>query len=101
VPEGLVLYEFAYSNPRSANYVLTLTIERYGDFLVELQAVFLKWNLTDVLGLCVLEEKEIDAPATVEIESSRSTIIVDVDINPRQSDSFIYVIWQFGTKIGE
>ncbi len=55
-----------------------------------------------VLRLCVLEDKDVSSPATVEVESGRSTITFDVDVNWQPDrDAFICLIWQFGTKIGK
>ncbi len=102
MPEGLAPYEFAYSSPRGGSQVPVLTLESHGEFLAELHAALKERRLTDVLGLCVLEDKDVNSPATIEVESGRSTITLDVDVNPQpDSDAFIHVIWQFGTKIGK
>lgn len=102
VKEGLTPYEFTYSNPDGPSPVSVLTVERHSPFLVELLAVLKERNLVDVLGLVVLEDKDINSPPLVEIESGRSTIALDVDVNPEpQTDAWIHVVWQFGTAIGE
>ncbi|KAI0105309.1 hypothetical protein GGR51DRAFT_198364 [Nemania sp. FL0031] len=97
VDSGLAPYEFIYPHA-TALPIPRLTTERHGEFLEELRKVLLDRGLLDVLGLCLLEDKDVDAPALLEIESGRSTITVDVDINPEKTDHFIHVIWQFGTK---
>lgn len=102
VEEGLVPYEFTYSNPDGPRPTPALTVEKHGAFLAELLAMLKEHKLTDVLGIVVLEDKDINSPPLVEIESGRSTIAVDVDVNPQpETDAWIHVVWQFGTKIGE
>jgi hypothetical protein len=102
VENGLAPYEFAYSNPNGPSPTPVLAIEKHGPFLADLLAVLKERKLTDVLGLVVLEDKDITSPPLVEIESGRSTIALDVDINPQpETDAWIHVVWQFGSKIGE
>ena len=73
---------------------LVLNVEKYGAFLAELLAVLKERELTDVLGLVVLEDKDIDSPPLVEIESGRSTIALSVDVNPQpEIDAWIHVVW--------
>ncbi|KAK5632304.1 hypothetical protein RRF57_008018 [Xylaria bambusicola] len=97
VDDGLAPYEFIYAkNHQTA--VPILTQERHSGFLKDLRAVLEERALLSVLGLCLLENKDIAAPAMFEVESGRSTITVDVDINPQKEDWFIHVIWQFGTS---
>ncbi|OAL48662.1 hypothetical protein IQ07DRAFT_83109 [Pyrenochaeta sp. DS3sAY3a] len=102
VEEGLAPYEFTHSNPNGSNPAPVLTIEKHSPFLVELLGVLKERKLMDVLGLVVLEDKDINSPPLVEIESGRSTIALDVDVNPEpETDAWIHVVWQFGTTIGE
>ncbi|CAF3451264.1 unnamed protein product [Fusarium graminearum] len=54
-----------------------------------------------VLGLVALEDKDVDSPPLVELEIGRSTIALEVDINPEPEDAWIHVVWQFGTELGE
>lgn len=100
VEKGLAPYEFTYSNPDGSNPAFVLNTEKHGAFLTELLAVLKERELTDVLGLVALEDKDIDSPPLVEIESGRSTIALNVDINPQpETDAWIHVVWQFGTKL--
>ncbi|KPM35004.1 hypothetical protein AK830_g11563 [Neonectria ditissima] len=101
VEEGLAPYEFAYSNPNGPSPVPFLAVEKHGPFLAELLAVLEERKLVDVLGLVVLEDKDVDSPPLIEIESGRSTIALEVDINPEPEDIWIHVVWQFGTMMGE
>ncbi|GAW23022.1 hypothetical protein ANO14919_125700 [Xylariales sp. No.14919] len=96
VDDGLAPYEFIYSKNRQ-HAVPILTPESHSGFHKALRAVLEDRALLSVLGLCLLENKDIAAPALFEADSGRSTIIVDVDINPQKEDWFIHVIWQFGT----
>ncbi|PTD09326.1 hypothetical protein FCULG_00007551 [Fusarium culmorum] len=57
-------------------------------------------NESDVLGLVALEDKDVDSPPLVELEIGRSTIALEVDINPEPEDAWIHVVWQFGTELG-
>jgi hypothetical protein len=57
-------------------------------------------NLSQVLGLCALDEGDIDAPATIEITSGRANITLDVDIDPQDGDGSIEAIRQFGSSQG-
>lgn len=98
VEEGLAPYEFTYLKSSPAPF---LTIEKHGQFLLELLAVLKELNLTEVLGLVVLDDKDVNSPPLVEIEAGRSTIAVDVDINPQPEDAWIHVVWQFGVKTGK
>lgn len=102
VDGGLAPYELVYKNPRdtAAAKVTTLTPGQHGSFLSDLRDTLSDLGLTDVLGLCLLENKDVESPAAAEIESGRPTITVDVDVNPQQNGTFIHVIWQCGTRAG-
>jgi hypothetical protein len=95
---GLVPYEFIYPNLDSSKPLVQLS---RGPFLDELRACLMSHGILDVLGLCLLEENDINAPPMIEIESGRSTITTTVDTNPSQNDDFIHVVWQFGTDGGK
>lgn len=78
-----------------------MAIEKHTPFLAELLAVLKERKLVDVLGLVVLEDKDVNSPPLIEIESGRPTIALEVDINPEPEDAWIHVVWQFGTMIDE
>ncbi|OAA55846.1 hypothetical protein SPI_08053 [Niveomyces insectorum RCEF 264] len=100
VEDGLAPYEFTYSKPYHSSSAPVLSLDKHGKFLAELLAILKENKLEDVLGLVVLEDKDIHSPALVEIESGRSTIALDVDVDPQpETDGWIQVVWQFGTKI--
>lgn len=48
--------------------------------------------------MVVLDKTDINAPAIVEVESGRSTITRDVNVDPRPDDVFTEAIWQFGNR---
>ncbi|KAI8266280.1 hypothetical protein K4K56_004830 [Colletotrichum sp. SAR 10_98] len=97
VEAGLAPWEFTYSSPHGHEDVPELTNSIHGPFLLELKSTLSRLGLEDVLGLVVLGDDNVNGPPRIEIESGRSTITLDVDVNPREDDGFIHVIWQFGT----
>lgn len=101
VNDGIPPWEFTYSSPIEGAPIPSLESKRYSDFLIELYSILAKRKLLDILGLVVIEEPDIDAPATVEVEFGRLTITLDVDVDPQEDDGFIEVIWQFGTRRGK
>lgn len=101
VEEGLAPYEFVYLGRTKQSTVPLLADAKYGPFLAELLNLLQKHDLVDVLGLVALENKDVNSPPLVELEFGRSTIALEVDINPEPEDAWIHVVWQFGAKFGE
>ncbi|KAL3469849.1 hypothetical protein BJX99DRAFT_264771 [Aspergillus californicus] len=101
VSDGLAPYEFRYSNP-TRGPLFKLSLEKHEAFLDELRAALTKANLIDILGLCTLDEQDINAPPTIEFTSGRANITLDVDIDwdPSEEGGYIEAIWQFGSTRG-
>lgn len=100
--QGLAPYEFRYTGSLQ-KAPPTLSPECHGAFLARLADVLAQYNLLDVLGLCALDDRDIDAAPTIEVTSGRANITLDVDIDPGDevgTDKSIEAIWQFGTKKG-
>ncbi|KAF3922434.1 hypothetical protein AA313_de0205744 [Arthrobotrys entomopaga] len=75
VSEGLAPYQFVYSIPNNPNPALILNVEQHGGFLTELRAVLTEYNLIDVLGLVLLDDKDVDSEPLVEIESGARPLL--------------------------
>jgi len=93
---GVAPYEFIYAPPSKLS-IPKLSVDQHRAFLADLGGALVDRNLTDILGLCILDDRDIDAPATLEITSGRANITLDVDIDGDEDTGNIQAIWQFGS----
>lgn len=84
-------YEFTHATPE-----MHLDCEPMKSFSLEFGAILAKWNLANVLGICSLEEKPIDRPATMEFTSGRVNITLPFDIAP-DDGNIVNAMWQFSS----
>ena len=87
--QGIAPYEFTH-----AALMISLDSHPMQSFLLELKVILEKWNLANIFGVCSLEEKPIDRPATMEFTSGRANITLPFDIAPRDGN-IIDAMWQF------
>ena len=99
-PDGVVPVEFTYAPP-SGKEVSSLSEAEHGPFLSNLYSVLVEQGLENTLGLCALDGKDIDSPATLEVTSGRANLTLDVDVDYDPVDSNIEATWQFGSTQGE
>ena len=90
--QGLAPYEFVHT-------AVETPLDRHPmpSFLLELAAIFEKWNLTDILGIYSVGEKSIDRPTTMEFTSGRANITLPFDIAPNDGN-VIDAMWQFSSN---
>lgn len=88
---GIAPYEFAHAAPE-----IPLDCESMQRFFLEFGAILARRNLANILGICALNEKPIDRPATIEFTSGRANITLPFDIAPTDGNN-IDAMWQFSS----
>lgn len=90
---GIAPYEFTHEAPE-----IRLDCQPMQSFLLELRAILMQWNLANILGICSLNEKPIDRPATMEFTSGRANITLPFDIAPNDGNN-VDAMWQFSSHL--